>query len=408
LSNLGVQNFELLLSTFFLYIIQNYPYLVYYLAFLMKILFVLDYFTPHKGWLETVFENIIQRLTNKWYEILVLTSHFDKKLKKIEKSNNITFYRIWKTRIRFIFTSIFLGAKILKNNKDIKIIHTSTYWWAIPASILWLLFHKKVILTIHEIFWKLRNFYKWNFYWFFYRLFENLIFQFPYDIYQCVSTYTLNSLRISYNIPDKKILMIHNGVDTNFWNPTKVSASEIEVFKKKYSLENNITLLYYWHAWKSKGIDYLVKAIPEILQINPKIKLIFNLINSKRKEKIKQELFKHIKKNSERIQFFDWFEMNELRNLIACSDIVVAPSISEWFGSVHTESVAMEKILLTTNIASIPEVVRWKVKFINPWSSQEIIKWVQEILEWKIENIPTKIFSREDTVNRIEEIYKTI
>jgi glycosyltransferase involved in cell wall biosynthesis len=100
--------------------------------------------------------------------------------------------------------------------------------------------------------------------------------------------------------------------------------------------------------------------------------------------------------------------MDELRNLIACSDIVIAPSISEWFGSVHTESVAMGKTLLTTNIASIPEVVRWKVKFINPGSSQEIVKWIQEILKWNIENIATKQFSRNETVKNIEEIYKTI
>jgi len=382
----------------------------------MKILFVLDYFTPHKGWLETVFENIIQRLTNKWYEILILTSHFDKKLEKIEtkpKTNNyeivnMTIYRTWKTRSWFIINSILLWAKILKNNKDIKIIHTSTYGWAIPASILWLLFHKKVILTIHEIFWKLWNIYKWKFFWFFYRIFENLIFQFPYNIYHCVSTYTLNSLRISYNIQDKKLKMIHNWVDTNFWNPEKIDTEKIKNFKKEYWLENSIILLYYWHAWKSKGIDYLIQAIPEILKTNIKIKIIFNLIDCKRKNKIKQKVFNYKKNNPEKILIFDWFKMEDLRNLIALSDIVIAPSISEWFGSVHTESVAMWKTLLTTNIASIPEVARWKVKFINPGSSQEIKKWIQEILEWKIENIPTKTFSWDNNVNQIEKIYQDL
>jgi len=372
------------------------------------IIFILDYFTPHKGWLETVFENIISRLIQKWYKISVITSHFEQILQKIEKSDNITIYRTWKTRIRFIFSSIFLWIQILRKNKDINIIHTSTYWWAIPASILWLLFHKKVILTIHEIFWKLRNSYKWSFYWFFYRLFETLIFRFPYNIYHCVSIYTLNSLRISHNIEDKKLKMIHNWVDTDFWNPEKINKSDIERFKQKYLLKNSTILLYYWHAWKSKGIDYLIKAIPEILNNNRQIKLIFNLINSERKERIRQEILKYKKINPERIQLFDWFEMQELRNLIACCDIVIAPSISEWFGSVHTESVAMDKILLTTNISSIPEVVRWKVKFISPRSSQEIVKWIQEILKWNIENIPTKYFPRDETVEKIENIYNKL
>lgn len=372
----------------------------------MHILFILDYFTPHKGWLETVFENIISRLIKKWYKISVLTSHFDKTLKKREYWDHITLYRTWKSRIRFIISSISLWINILRKNKDIKIIHTSTYGWAIPASILWLMFHKKTIITIHEIFWKLWNFYKWKFYGFFYRLFENIIFRFPYDVYHCVSTYTLNCIRINYNIKEKKLKMIHNGVDTAFWDSKNVNEQKIREMKGQYELENKITLLYYGHAWKSKGIDYLVKAIPEILKIKPQIRLIFNIINSKRKEKIRQKILKHQKNNPERIQLFDWFEMETLRNLIACCDIVIAPSISEWFGSVHTESVAMWKTLLTTNIASIPEVVRWKVKFINPRSDEEIIRWIKEILEWKIENIPTKIFSRDETVEKIENIYK--
>lgn len=382
----------------------------------MHILFILDYFTPHRWWSETVFENITNRLIKKWYKVSVLTSHFDKKLKKIEKfqkssnwkTENLTIYRIWKNRINFMFLSLFLWTNILRKNKDIKIIHTSTYWWAIPASILWILFHKKVIITIHEIFWKLRNFYKWNFFWFLYRLFENSIFLFPYDIYHCVSTYTLNSIRISYNIPDSKLKMIHNWVDTDFWNPEKTNKEEITKLKKKYWLDNKITLLYYGHAWKSKGIDYLVQSIPDILKINPNIKIIFNIINSKRKELLMQKILKYKNNNTEKILLFDWFNMKELRDLIECSDIVIAPSISEWFWSVHTESVSMWKILLTTNISSIPEVVRWKVKFINPRSSQEITNWVKEILEWKIENINKKNFSRDETTAKIETLYQNL
>jgi glycosyltransferase involved in cell wall biosynthesis len=43
--------------------------------------------------------------------------------------------------------------------------------------------------------------------------------------------------------------------------------------------------------------------------------------------------------------------------MVASCDVVVAPSFSEGFGSVHTETVAMQKPLITTNVASLPEVV---------------------------------------------------
>jgi hypothetical protein len=93
--------------------------------------------------------------------------------------------------------------------------------------------------------------------------------------------------------------------------------------------------------------------------------------------------------------------------LVAASDIVIAPSLSEWFGSVHSEVCQMWKVLLTTNISSIPEVVFGRVKFIDPSSPQEITRWIKNVLHWVYEEIPPKTFSRNDTVEELESIYKT-
>ena len=338
------------------------------------ILFVLDYFTPHRWWSETVFENIISRLLDKWYQISVLTSHFDKKLKKQESDWNLHIYRAGKSRFRFLFAAIFKWIKILKQHKNISTIHTSTYGWAIPASLLWLIYHKKVILTVHEIFYKLWNFYKWNLLWRFYRLFEKIIFRLPYDIYHCVSYYTMNFIRICYKIPDHKLHMIHNWIDNWFRNPNLVTQETINSFRSKHWRWSHFVVLYFWHAGKSKWLDYLVKSIPEILKHDQNVLFVFNLINSSRKEKIKSEIQKIW--NHSRIQIFDWFEKEELRKLVSSADLIVAPSISEWFGSVHTEVVSMNKPLLTTNISSIPEVVFGNVKMIQSQSTDEIIKWI--------------------------------
>ncbi|MEI6119447.1 MAG: hypothetical protein WCP92_10120 [bacterium] len=61
-------------------------------------------------------------------------------------------YRIGKSRISFMFRALSKGIAIFKKNKDIALIHTSTYGGAIPASLLGKIFHKRVILTVHEIF----------------------------------------------------------------------------------------------------------------------------------------------------------------------------------------------------------------------------------------------------------------
>ncbi len=371
------------------------------------ILFILDYYFPHKGWSETVFEAIISRLLAKWYTVSVLTSHFDKQLAQEETKENFHIYRIGKGRISFMFWALIKGIKILKKEKEISVIHTSTYGWAIPASILAKLFRKRIILTVHEIFGKLRKKYKWVWNGSLFRCFERVIFCFPYDIYHCVSHYTMNSLRMVYGISDNKIRMIPNGVDTHFRNPDEVTTMETKNWKNIHGRNGRFVVTYYGHAGKSKGLDYLVQALPEMVMVDSQLVFVFNLIDSKRTAYIKETIRKYHLWSS--VYVFDGFEKNDLRTLIASSDLIVAPSLSEGFGSVHTESVAMKKPLLTTYIASIPEVVRGNVKFIQPSSKREIIQATLQREEW-IDNpdylIPYKDFSRSTTVKKLIKLYR--
>lgn len=117
-----------------------------------QLFFILDFCPPHRGGIENVFENTISRLCKKGYHITLLTSRFDPKLKKSEQQDNLTIHRIGKGRSSFFWKAFRAGAKILRNNPEIEIIHTSTYTSAIIGSVLGFLFKKKRILTVHEIF----------------------------------------------------------------------------------------------------------------------------------------------------------------------------------------------------------------------------------------------------------------
>lgn len=61
-----------------------------------------------------------------------------------------------------MFWALIKGIKIFKHKDGaaISLIHTSTYGGAIPAAILGKVFHKRVVLTVHEVFGKLRMKYK--------------------------------------------------------------------------------------------------------------------------------------------------------------------------------------------------------------------------------------------------------
>lgn len=374
----------------------------------MEILFLLDYYSPHKWWIENVFEHLINWLLDKWYKITLVTSHFDDELKKHEKIWNLTIYRVWKWRKWFFFKGFMKACEVLRKNKNIKIIHSSSYTSAIPASILAKLFHKKSIATIHEIFGKLWKELKPRYSRWIFELFEWLMIKFPHDIYHCVSLYTLNSLRVKWGISDKKLHLIYNWVDNDFWNMKNVKKSEIDERKNKYWWDNSYLISYYGHAGKTKWIDLLVDAVPQILEENPDAKLLFNIIPSKRSEYIVERInaiSKEIKAEN-RVQIFRGFSKEDLRIFVACADIIIAPSLAEWFGSVHSEACAMWKNLITSNLAAIPEVVSGNVILMSPPSSEWICKSIQKIREWNFDKTPEKKFSWNTMVDKVEQLYK--
>ena len=373
----------------------------------MEILFLLDYYSPHKWWIENVFEHLINWLLERWYKITLITSRFQNELKSYEKAWNLTIYRIWKWRKWFFFEWFVKACEVLRKNKNIKIIHSSSYTSAIPASILSKLFHKKSVVTIHEIFGKLWKELKPRYSRWIFELFERLMIKFPHDIYHCVSLYTLNSLRIKWWISDKKLHLIYNGVDNDFWDMKKVKKSDIDEWKNKYWWNDSYLISYYGHAWKTKWIDLLVEAIPQILKENPDSKLLFNIIPSKRSEFIIEQInsiSKHLKAE-DRIQIFRWFSKEDLRIFVACADVIIAPSLAEGFGSVHSEACAMWKNLITSNLAAIPEVVSGNVILMSPPTSRWICNSIKIIREWNFDCISWKKFSREKMINKIKNIY---
>ena len=373
----------------------------------MEILFLLDYYSPHKWWIENVFEHLINWLLERWYKITLITSRFQNELKSYEKAWNLTIYRIWKWRKWFFFEWFVKACEVLRKNKNIKIIHSSSYTSAIPASILSKLFHKKSVVTIHEIFGKLWKELKPRYSRWIFELFERLMIKFPHDIYHCVSLYTLNSLRIKWWISDKKLHLIYNGVDNDFWDMKKVKKSDIDEWKNKYWWNDSYLISYYGHAGKTKWIDLLVEAIPQILKENPDSKLLFNIIPSKRSEFIIEQInsiSKHLKAE-DRIQIFRWFSKEDLRIFVACADVIIAPSLAEGFGSVHSEACAMWKNLITSNLAAIPEVVSGNVILMSPPTSRWICNSIKIIREWNFDCISWKKFSREKMINKIKNIY---
>lgn len=371
----------------------------------MKILFILDLYKPHIWWAEILFENITKRIVQAWHQVKILTSRYNKNLPTYEKSKDgIEIYRVWSSRYDFIFSCI---KKWIQLAGQSDIIHWTTFISAIPTSLIWTISNKKTILTVHEIFGKLRYKFLWR-KWFFSYIFECLIFKFHYNKIICVSNYTKNCLRIHFWINDSKLITIYNGIDYNQWNPKNFSSKNINAIREKYHLKQNYIWLFFGRSWISKWLIYFVKAIPEIIKIIPNFKAILNVSESSdnNTDNIKKFINENWLKNY--IIRIEWVPYKELWNYILASNVTVVPSLTEWFWFAAAETCAIWWQLICSDVAALTEVVYGKINFVEPGNPHDITQKMINFYNWKYQTITKKNFSWEDNINQTIDCYKKV
>jgi len=371
----------------------------------MKILFILDLYKPHIWGVEILFENLVDWLVKQWNQVKILTTKHSKELKQYEKQENwVEIYRVWHNRYDFMFYCLRKGFHLAKRAD---IIHTTTYNSAIPASIIWKFSGKKVVLTVHEIFGKLWYKFMW-WKWFFFKLFESFIFKFAFNKYICVSNYTKNNLRIYFWLPDNKLITIYNGIDYDQRDPKNFSQKNINQIRLDNNLEKNYIWLFFWRPWISKWLIYFVKSIPHIIKKLPNFKAILIVGESpnNKADNVKEFIKKHqLQKYIIRIP---WVKYKELWEYILASDVVIVPSLVEGFGFSAAETCALWQNLVVTNVASLTEVVSWKINFVEPANELDIAQKIIDFKNGKYDTISEKKFYWADNVEKTLSVYKNI
>ncbi len=358
----------------------------------MKILYILDYFTPSKGWVERVFENIIQHFS-KNNQIIILTSRFSKDLPKIEYKENIKIIRVGKNR--FFFT-LWGTLKALKIAKEVDLIHTSTYNWAYITKFI-SIFHKKpVIITSHEIIGKNWYKFKWLFLWYIYKFLEDIIYKNKNFFYVFVSKHVKNIALSKYKI--KKFNVIYNWLNL----PHKIKKiSKTELWFKK----NDIIGVFAGRPWRTKGLDFILQNFKDIKKINPNFKLLLILLekqNSKKIQKIQKYLTKDIKVLYE-------IPHTQIYSYLNIADIWIVPSRSEWFWFTALEFSLLWKKNLFSFVWAIPEINFWDCHFFKPDDKIDFLNKINEIFNWKKNNYSyNKKLTTEKMIRNYEKLYNKL
>ena len=361
----------------------------------MRILFILENYYPAIGGVETLFKSLIDALSARGIECIILTTKLHD-LPKKQQENGVTVIRYnYLSRYLFTFLALFPA---LRYGRTVDFIHTTSYNAGLPASIAGILLRKKVIITFHEVWGKL-----WFRLPFFNRLskllhylFEQMLLRLPFYKFVAVSEFTASRL-LKHGISPNKIRTIYNGIEYDRWKPLGTATSD-----------QFFDFIYYGRLGISKGLDLLVPAFDMIAKNNEQVRLHLVLPYKPKNQLNTIKEFIQSSTHAAQIKVYHELKHDALIELICQSDCVVIPSYSEGFGYIAVESMALGKPIVSSGRGALKEVVGGNVIEMSEHSVEGLAKAMTSAIENDWEYRDERKFILEETVSQYVNMYNTL
>lgn len=172
-----------------------------------------------------------------------------------------------------------------------------------------------------------------------------------------------------YGLPESKIVIVHDGVESHF-QPVE-DEDRISALKKKYGLPDNF-LLFIGGFKVNKNIEGILKAL--------------NLLGGERKLVAVSDNNAAIRLLAEKYNIagklvcLESVAENDLPLLYNAADLFVSPSLYEGFGLPHLEAMACGTPVVAANASSLPEIVGDAGILVDPNVPEEIAAAMKKIL----------------------------
>ncbi len=146
-----------------------------------------------------------------------------------------------------------------------------------------------------------------------------------------------------------------NGVDTEWFDKTKVDQSKLTALKLKYGIEDNdFVYLFIGRLVTDKGINELVAAFKQVQQKNPNSKLILVGGEERDLDPLHKNTLEQIDNNNGIIATGP---MADVRPFYALANALVFPSYREGFPNVPMEAGSMQLASIVSDINGCNEII---------------------------------------------------
>lgn len=264
----------------------------------------------------------------------------------------------------YLLKNISRYVNVIKAQKNISWIYTSTYIAGVAAIILKPIYKYKVCYHYHvsEI--------PTNPYFFPSKMFFtqklkilivrklHLFFMSSVDLIIVPSKYSRKEILTSYKIVNKdKTKVVYNGISNKYFS--KISPKSLDRLKNKIGISSNdVVISYFGRLEQHKNVKLLIEPL-KLLQKSIKIKLqiIYSKPNNNEEDIYKEEIVELSKRFGvlDKIIF-----LQNPKNIIShykISDLIILPSESEQLPLVMLEAFASKKLFAATAVGGITEVI---------------------------------------------------
>lgn len=154
-------------------------------------------------------------------------------------------------------------------------------------------------------------------------------------------------------LPESKIDVVHNGIDSKTWQPTH----DEELLKRFGIDKSRPSVIFVGRITRQKGLTYFLKAAREL---PPEVQLILCAGASDTPQIMSevQMLVEQLQKERTGVIWIpEHLPQQQLSALLTFADVFVCPSIYEPLGIVNLEAMACGTAIVATATGGIPEVV---------------------------------------------------
>ncbi len=213
----------------------------------------------------------------------------------------------------------------------------------------------------------------------------------------CCSDYMVSHVKWAFGLPEDKLVMIPNGVNTRVYENSE--NEDANVFRTKFAMPHEKIVLYVGRLVYEKGIHVLINAVPKVLA---KVDAKFIIVGS---GYMKEQLLSIVKsmRLEHKVLFLGFVDDDTLVRLQKCADVSVVPSLFEPFGIVALEAMAAKSPVVVSDTGGLSEIVDHDVTGfkVYPNNPESLGSGITKIL--LDENY--KKYIRENAFRKVQEKY---